>query len=94
MKLADQGRFAKRMETRPFIAVISYRSLVDIEADDVAPYRAGFDGLGGLSGETAAEVQMVWIVAAQRFGRRPEIGFGKPPSEGRQIAELPRDCRG
>ena len=34
LKLADKRRFAERMETRPFVVVISERSLVEIEADD------------------------------------------------------------
>src|SRR5437016_13962534 len=45
MKLADQSRFAERMETRPFVAVIGDRSLVEIEADHVAPVGARLDRL-------------------------------------------------
>src|SRR6267378_908591 len=61
MKLADQSRLAERMETRPFVAVIGDRSLVEIEADHVAPLGAGLDRLGGPPGETAAEIEMIRI---------------------------------
>jgi len=87
MKLADQSRFAQRMETRPFSMDIADRSLVEIEADDVTPKPAGFDRFGGLPGEPAAEIKMVGIVTVQRFGHRPEISFGKTSSEGRQITD-------
>ena len=59
MKLADQSRLAERMETRPFVAVIGDRSLVEIEADDVAPVGAGLDRLGGPPGETQDEVERI-----------------------------------
>ena len=62
MKLADQSRFAERMETRPFASAIGECSLVKIEADDVTPQPAGFDRFGCPPGETAAEVEMVRIV--------------------------------
>ena len=46
MKLADQSRFGERMEMGPLVVIIGDRSLVEIEADDIAPAGAGFDHLG------------------------------------------------
>ena len=59
MKLSDQSRFAECMELCPIVVVIVDRSLVEIEADDVAPTGASLDRLRGPPGETAAEIEMV-----------------------------------
>ena len=86
MKLADQSRLAERMKTRPFVMVFVDRALVEIKADNIAPAGTRFDRLGGPPGETAAEIEMVWIVMVQCFGHRAEIALGKPLSESREIA--------
>jgi len=65
------------MKTGPFLGIIGDRPHIAIEADDIAPTGAGLDGLAGLPSETAAEIQMVWIVAVQRFGYGAEIGVRK-----------------
>ena len=83
MKLADQSRFAERMETRPLIVVFVDRSLVEIKADDIAPAGARLDRLRGPPRKTAAEIEMVRIVTVQRFSYRSEITFGITPGEGR-----------
>ena len=45
MKLANQSRFCERVETCPCV-VIGDRSLVEIEADDIAPAGTRLDRLG------------------------------------------------
>ena len=87
MKLADQSRFAECMEPCLFVVVIVDRSLVEIEADDVAPAGASLDRLRGPPGETAAEIEMVRIVTVQCFSHRAEIGLGKSPSECGEITD-------
>src|SRR5207237_8553807 len=87
MKLADQSRFAKRMETGPLVAVVGDRSLVEVEANNVAPVGAGFDRFGGPPGKTAAEIEVIWIMAMQGLGDGAKVGVRKPPSEGCQIAD-------
>jgi hypothetical protein len=77
MKLADQGGFTKPMKAGPFIGIIGDRPPVAIEADHIAPSGAGLDGLAGLPSETAAKIEMVWIVAVQGFGYGAEISVRK-----------------
>jgi hypothetical protein len=83
MEFADQRGSAERMKTRPFLAVLGDRAPIDVEADDIAPASAAFDRLGGLPGETAAEVEVVGIVPPQGLGDGAEISFGEPPRKGR-----------
>ena len=90
MKLANQSWFGERVETCPFVVVIGDRSLVEIEADDIAPAGTRLDRLGGPPGKTAAEIEMVWIVTVKCFSHRMEIGLGEPLSEGREIANYRR----
>src|SRR5690242_15202871 len=48
VELADHGRLAEHVETRPFGGIIGDRAPVAIEADDVAPAGAGLDRFPGL----------------------------------------------
>ena len=65
--------------------IIADRAPIAVEAHDIAPAGAGLDRLRRLPGETAAEVEMVRIMAVQGFGHRPVVSIGKAPTEGRQI---------
>jgi len=87
VELADQGRLTEPVKTRPFVGIIGDRPHIAIETDDVAPPSAGLDCLAGLRVKTASEIEVVRIVAVQRFGHRAKIGVGKPPGEGCQIGD-------
>jgi len=92
MEFADQRRSGERMKLRPLGGIIGNRAAVAVEADDIAPAGAGLDRLRGLPGETATEIEVVRIMTAA-LRLRSGIGFGKPPSKFRQIADHPLDCR-
>src|SRR5215472_1397572 len=72
------------METRPFLAVIDDRSLVKIEADDIAPAGAGLDRFGGPPSETATEIEVTRIVPVPNGGMEPMVRIHFPPAMSQQ----------
>src|SRR5947209_20630375 len=94
MELADQGRFAECVELCPFGGIIGDRAPIAIEAEDIAPAGAGLDRLRGLPGETAAEIEVVGIMAVQGFCHGSKVSFGKSSAERRQIADDGRIPKG
>src|SRR5215469_15877296 len=75
------------MKSLPFGRIIGDRTPIAVEADDVAPARAGLDRLRGLPCETAAEIEVIGIVTMQGFRDGAVIGLGKPPRKYGQIVD-------